>query len=142
MNGFWTAGKRAALALASMALLVPPGLAFAEHREGPYAGATDQSQAIKFRVADGRVKRLEVAIYADCADGTRQKVTVTGGRTRLDGARFSLELTGEKDLEVTVAGRLRASQATGSVKASLKPANTVCTAESRWHATPKAAAPS
>lgn len=119
---------------------MPAALALAGHRDGAYAGVTEQAQPITFRVADGRVKRLEVVVYADCDDGSRQKVMVEDGRTRIEEGRFSLALSGDQGLEVAIAGRFRDSHASGPIRASLKPPGTACFAESRWQASQKATA--
>ena len=117
-----------------VAVLVPAGMALAGYQDGPYSGVTEQSEPIGFRASDERIKRLETVIYADCENGTRQRITVENGRTRLDAARFSLDLTGANDLEVSVTGKLRDAQAWGRVKATVRPPGTTCEIESRWQA--------
>ena len=133
MNGFTRAGKAAAIALCFV-VLVPAGVALAGYQDGPYAGVTEQSEPIDFRAGEERIKRLETVVYADCENGTRQRITVESGRTRLDQGRFALDLTGANDLEVTVAGKLRDAQAWGKITASVRPLGTNCDAETRWQA--------
>lgn len=132
MNGFIRAGKAVATTLC--VVLVPASVALAGYQDGPYSGVTEQSEPISFRAGDDRVKRLETYVYADCENGTRQRITVESGRARLDGGRFSLDLAGANDLEVMVAGKLREDQAAGKIKVSLRPPGTTCEIETRWQA--------
>ena len=124
-----------------LACLVPAGVALAGYQDGGYAGTTEQVEAISFRAAEARVRRLTTNVYAECADGTRQRVTIERGRTEILDDRFELELTGSPELKVSVTGRLRAERAAGRIEAILKPADTTCRADVRWQAslTPGAA---
>lgn len=133
-NGFARAGAGAAATLC--VVLVPASLALAGYQVGGYAGATEQGEAITFRATDdGRVKRLAAVAYAECADGTRQKITVEGGRDRIfDEGRFSLNLAGASDLTVSIAGKLRDDLAAGRIRAEVKPPGTTCAVEARWQA--------
>lgn len=115
-------------------VLVPASVALAGYQDGPYSGVTEQSEPFSFRADDDRVKRLETVVYADCENGTRQRITVENGRARLDQARFSLDLAGASELEVTVTGKLRDDEAAGKVKATVHPPGTACAAETRWQA--------
>ena len=135
LNGIRRAGRYAVLAGLGVALLlVPASVALAGYQEGSYAGTTDQGEPVSFRVGEERLKRLNVDIYAECEEGPRHKVTVEAGRTRMDGGRFSLDLEGADALTVSITGKLRDRTATGQLKATLKPAGTICTATSTWEA--------
>ncbi len=117
------------------AVLVPAGLAFAGYQDGGYGGATDQLEALSFRVGDAKVKRLSTSVYAECGEGPRQLITIEKGRTDVLDDRFTLELTGPNELEVTVTGRLKGERASGRIEASVKPAGSVCRADLKWQAT-------
>ena len=119
-------------ALGVALLLIPAGLALAGYQDGAYAGVTDQGEAVSFRVGDDRLKRLNVVVYAECEEGPRQKVTLEGGRTPMDGGRFSLDRAGADGLEVSITGRIRDRSASGQLEVSLKPAGTSCAAETGW----------
>ena len=123
------------MAAVVVALLVPAGVALAGYQNGGFAGTTAQMEAIAFRADDVRVKKLATNVYAECADSTRQRITVEKGRTEVDDDRFSLELSGGSDLKVTVTGRLRGGRAGGRIVATVKPRDTSCKADLRWQAT-------
>jgi hypothetical protein len=135
VHGFRRAGKQLIVgALGVALLLVPASPALAAHQDGAYAGATEQGEAVTFRALEGRVKRFSVVVYAECEKGPRHKVTVEAGRNRLDGGRFSIDLTGDDGLSVSIEGKLRDRTATGNVEATLKPSGTTCTAATGWSA--------
>ena len=118
---------------------MPAGLALAGFKEGSYLGETGQGKALSFRATSEKVKRLATYIYADCENGTRREIIVQEGRTKLEQGRFSLELKGDIE-EVSIVGRLRDTQASGRIKAVVKPPGTTCTAETGWNAKLTAAA--
>jgi len=118
---------------------MPAGLALAGFKEGSYLGETGQGKALSFRATSEKVKRLATYIYADCENGTRREIIVQDGRTRLEQGRFSLVLKGAME-EVSIVGRLRDTQASGRIKAVVKPPGTTCTAETGWNAKLTAAA--
>jgi hypothetical protein len=135
MNGFRSARRGTAAALA-FACLGPASPALAGYQEGGYSGTSEQMEAITFRAGEERVKRLAAVVYAECADSTRQKITVERGRTGInDEGRFSLRLKGDGGLRVAVAGRLKGERAGGRIVASVKRRSTACEAETRWQAT-------
>jgi hypothetical protein len=134
-KGFSRAGKAATTALCGV--LVPAGLALAGYQDGPYSGITEQTEPITFRAGEDRIRRLDSVVYADCENGTRQRIVVENGRTRLDAGRFSLDLSGAGDLVVMVTGKLRDNQAAGRIKATVRPAGTECAVETRWQASIK-----
>ena len=121
-----------AAAAAAVAILVPASMALAGYQAGGFAGTTDQMEAIAFRADDGKVKKLTTTIYAECADATRQRITVDKGRTDIDDDKFALDLVGDSDLKVTVSGKLRGDRATGRIEATVKPPGTTCKADVRW----------
>lgn len=129
----------AALA-ACIAALTPGAIALAGYQEGGYTGVTEQSEAIAFRVANDRVKKLTAVVYAECQDGTRQRITVENGRTKVEQGRFTLELEGESKLSVSVSAKLRDNQSAGRIKAAVFAAGgTLCEVDTRWQATLDAA---
>ena len=139
-NGFRKAGTWTALA-ALCACLVPAGVALAGYQDGGFEGETEQAEPFGFRVADGKVRRLESAVYAECLDGTRQRVSIEKGRTDMLDDRFTLVLVGAGDLKAIVTGKLRGSRASGRIEAVLRPGDTICRADVRWQAAlPDAAA--
>jgi hypothetical protein len=120
----------------AFACLVSASPALAGYQEGGFSGTSEQLEPIAFRADEEKVRRLSAVVYAECADSTRQKITVEKGRTDIDGDdRFSLELTGASDLKVEVSGRLRGERAGGRMLASVKPPGTTCKADARWSAT-------
>jgi hypothetical protein len=120
----------------AFACLVSASPALAGYQEGGFSGTSEQMEPIAFRADEEKVRRLSAFVYAECADSTRQKITVEKGRTDIDGDdRFSLELTGASDLKVEVSGRLRGERAGGRMLASVKPPGTTCKADTRWSAT-------
>lgn len=121
------------------AALVPAGLALAGYQEGSYLGKTGQKQSLSFRATSEKVKRLATLVYADCESGPRREITVQEGRTKIEGGRFSLELKGDIE-EVSIVGRISDAQASGRIRAVVKPPGTTCTAETGWNATLAAAA--
>lgn len=131
MNGFLRAGVGAATA-AAVAILVPAGTALAGYQAGAFAGTTDQMEAVSFRADDGKVKKLTTTVYAECADATRQRITVDKGRTDIVDDKFELELVGASDLKVAVSGKLRGERAIGRIEVSVKPPGTSCKADVRW----------
>jgi hypothetical protein len=135
MNGLRSAGKGTVVATA-FACLVSASSALAGYQQGGFSGTSEQLEPITFRADEDRVRRLAVVLYAECADSTRQKITVEKGRTDIDGDdRFSLELTGASELKVEVAGRLKGERAGGRIVATVKPPGTTCRADTRWAAT-------
>jgi hypothetical protein len=135
MNGLKIAGKGAAVATA-FACLVPASPALAGYQQGGFSGTSEQMEPITFRADDERVRRLSAVVYAECADSSRQKITVERGRTDIDGDdRFSLELTGDDDLKVQVGGRLKGERAAGRIVATVKPPGTTCKVATPWSAT-------
>jgi hypothetical protein len=133
MNGFFRAGTGAAVSVIA-AILVPVSIALAGYQEGGYDGTTEQMETLAFRAGDGKVKRMATTVYAECADSTRQRITVERGRTEISDDRFSLDLDGSSDLKVTIFGRFRAERATGRIEASVKPPGTACRADVHWQA--------
>jgi len=133
MNGFRRAGMGAAVAALS-AILVPASVAFAGYQDGGFGGTTDQMEQLAFRADDGKVRRFSTIVYAECADATRQKITIERGRTEIADDKFALELTGASDLKVSVYGKLRAERAWGRIEATVKPPGTTCHADVRWTA--------
>ena len=120
---------------AAVAILVPVGTALAGYQDGGYAGTSEQMEAIAFRADDGKVRKLSTTVYAECADATRQRITVEKGRTDIVGDdRFSLELTGASDLKVEVSGRLKGERAAGRILATVRPPGTTCKADVKWSA--------
>ena len=135
MNGIRSAGLLAAMAsIAAGVILAPAALGFAGYQAGPYTGATEQDEEIRFRAGEWQMKRLNAVAYADCKNGRRQRIEVDDGRTMIDDSRFELELTGPSDLEVTVTGRIQGDDATGRLEASVRPSGGLCTADLRWRA--------
>ena len=132
MNGFSRAGIGAAAA--AVAILVPVGAALAGYQDGGYSGTTEQTESISFRADEGKVRRLATTVYADCADATRQRITVDRGRTEIADERFSLELEGASELRVEITGRFRGERAAGRILATVKPPGTTCRADTRWSA--------
>ena len=122
--------------MAAAALLALAGPAFAGYQDGPYTGTTElQMESISFRADDGKLRRLSTVVYAECADSTRQRITVEKGRTDIDDDKFSLELTGASSLEVEITGKLRGERAAGRIAAVVKPPGTTCKSDLRWSAT-------
>jgi hypothetical protein len=117
-----------------VAILVPVSIALAGYQDGGFGGATEQTEAFGFRADDGKVKRLATTVYAECADSTRQMITVEKGRTKIVDARFALDLDGADDLKVKIVGRLRSERAAGRIEARVKPPGTKCRADLRWQA--------
>jgi hypothetical protein len=133
MNGLTRAGIGAATAVA-VALLTFAASALAGYQHGAYAGTSEQTEAVNFRAGEEKVRKLTTLVYAECADATRQKITVEKGRTEIVDDKFALELEGAADLKVTVAGRLRGERAAGRIEASVRPPGTTCKADLRWTA--------
>jgi hypothetical protein len=134
MNGLSRARKGAALA-AAVAVLAPAGTAFAGYGVGSHSGTTEQTESISFRAEEDRVRRVATTVYAECADSTRQRITVERGRTDVTDDRFSLVLEGASDLRVEVTGKLRGDRAAGRVVATMRPPGTACRADVRWTTT-------
>jgi hypothetical protein len=132
MNGF-RAGMGAAV-VAGVAILVLAGAALAGYQVGGYGGTTDQMESISFRAEDEKVRRVATTVYAECADATRQRITVERGRTDVIDDKFALELEGASDLRVEITGRLRGERAAGRIVATMKPPGTICRADLRWAA--------
>jgi hypothetical protein len=120
---------------AAAAILVPAGTALAGYQGGGYTGTSEQMEAISFRADDAKVRKLSTTVYAECADATRQRITVEKGRTDITGDdKFSLELSGASDLRVEVAGKLKGERANGRILATVRPPGTTCKADVKWSA--------
>jgi len=133
MHGFSRAGKGVAVA-AAVAILVPLGTALAGYQDGGYDGTTEQMESISFRADDEKVRRVATTVYAECADSTRQRITVERGRTDVGDDKFSLTLEGSSDLKVEINGKLRGDRAAGRIVATVKPPGTTCRADVHWAA--------
>jgi hypothetical protein len=134
MNGLRSAGQGTVVATA-FACLVSASSALAGYQQGGFSGTSEQLEPITFRADEDRVRRVSAVVYAECADSSRQKITVEKGRTDIDGDdRFSLELTGASDLKVEISGRLKGERANGRIVAAVKPAGTACKVDTRWSA--------
>jgi hypothetical protein len=123
-----------AAVVAAVAVLAPAGVALAGYQVGGYSGTTEQMESVSFRAEDEKVRRVATTIYAECADATRQRITVERGRTDVVDDKFALELEGGSDLRVEIAGRLRGERAAGRMVASMRPPGTICKADLRWAA--------